>query len=755
MGVAPGERVGPYEIVAPLGAGGMGEVWRARDPRLGREVAIKVLPAAFATDTDRLRRFEQEARATGALNHPNVLAVYDVGTHDGAPYLVTELLEGETLRERLRAGAVPWRKAVEWARQITAGLAAAHDKNIVHRDLKPENLFVTTDGRVKILDFGLARTAAAGSGTDSTFTATEPGAVLGTAGYMAPEQVRGRAADARSDIFAFGTVLYELLAGKRAFDGESHVERGHAILTREPPPLDARSVPPAVERVVRRCLEKRLEERFQSARDLGYALEALSSVTPEPPPSAPAPTVRSIAVLPLANLSPDPEQEFFCDGLTEEIITALSQVRGLRVISRNSVMTLKGKQKTTREIGELLHVDHVLEGSVRRAGNDLRIVAQLIDATTDGHLWAERYAGTLDDVFAIQEQVARAITDALQVQLSPAERQRLGQHPASDPRVVECFQRARHARYAGTKEAFERGVRLLQQGLDAFGEQPLLCAGLVQAHFFALEFLLEPREAALASVVELVRRVEPRHVHAIQAKLERYSGNYVRAISHFEDAVAAEPGDVDSLLYLAWMYAYHAGKRAAGAAAADRLASIDPLTTEGHLAHMAVAWGDGDFAGALAVVDDVIRAEPDQTLFKSARVQILFHLGRTVDAITAADRVAAESPTAPHVVLHNAYRHAVRGERDALAGLISGELESALWNDGEAPEWFAGLFGLVGDRDRAFRWLERWIDRGAINYPLLAHGDPLLEPLRKELRFQRLLDRIKPEWEAFVPRFQP
>jgi eukaryotic-like serine/threonine-protein kinase len=279
MAIAPGERLGQYEIVAPLGSGGMGEVYRARDPRLGREVAVKVLPPAVREDAERLRRFEQEARAAGGLNHPNVLAVFDVGEHEGAPYLVTELLAGATVRERLAAGRVPPRKALEWAAQVARGLGAAHAKGIVHRDLKPENLFVTKDGRVKILDFGLAKALGGEvSATESTLAETEPGAVLGTAGYMAPEQVRGKPADARADIFAFGAVLYELLAGTRAFEGDSAVERGHAILTKDPPPLaeSGVAVPVAVERVIQRCLEKAPDDRFQSARDLGFALEALS-----------------------------------------------------------------------------------------------------------------------------------------------------------------------------------------------------------------------------------------------------------------------------------------------------------------------------------------------------------------------------------------------------------------------------------------------------------------------------------------------
>ncbi len=285
MSLTAGTKLGPYEILAPIGAGGMGEVYRAKDPRLGREVAIKVLPPTFSQDADRLHRFEQEARAAGMLNHPNITAVHDIGSADGAPYIVTELLEGETLRQRISAGAVPVRKAIDYAVQIAKGLAAAHEKGIVHRDLKPENLFLTKDGRAKILDFGLAKLKAekdSGSQTDlRTVSGTEPGVVLGTMGYMSPEQVRGKAADARSDIFAFGTILYEMLSGQRAFRGDSAADTITAILTKEPPDLSQtnKEIHPGLDRLVRHCLEKNPEERFQSARDIAFDLEALSTTS--------------------------------------------------------------------------------------------------------------------------------------------------------------------------------------------------------------------------------------------------------------------------------------------------------------------------------------------------------------------------------------------------------------------------------------------------------------------------------------------
>src|SRR5579862_3521071 len=289
MSLPPGTKLGPYEIIAPIGAGGMGEVFRAKDTRLGRDVAIKVLPETFAKDADRLRRFEQEARSVAALNHPNILAIHDIGEFNGAPYLVSELLEGHSLRVEMNNGALPTRRAVEYAAQIAQGLAAAHDKGIVHRDLKPENVFVTHDGRLKILDFGLAKLAKLHAATDDSATLTladaqqetTPGVVLGTVGYMSPEQVRGEPADARSDIFALGTILYEMLSGQRAFRRDTSAETMTAILKEDPPEISTTSKPisPAIERTVRRCLEKKPQQRFQSARDLAFDLEGLSGTT--------------------------------------------------------------------------------------------------------------------------------------------------------------------------------------------------------------------------------------------------------------------------------------------------------------------------------------------------------------------------------------------------------------------------------------------------------------------------------------------
>ena len=436
MRVESGSSLGPYQIVSLLGAGGMGEVYRARDPRLDRDVAVKTIAPNLAGDADALARFQREARAIAALSHPNILAIYDIGSHDGVWYLVTELLQGETLGRRLTRGRLPWKKAVEFAALVADGLAAAHAHGVVHRDLKPENIFVTADDRIKILDFGLAKQASADEGSADAVTRsspTEPGSILGTIGYMSPEQVQGLVPDARSDIFALGCVLHEMLSGRRLFQRSSTAETIAAIL-KDPAPASADSsagVPGELDRILMRCLEKDRARRFQSAQDLAFALGTLAT-GPVPVRAVAPPSRASVAVLPFLNLSADPDNEFFADGITEDVIAHLSKVRSIKVISRTSVMKFKKRDQSLREIGEQLGAATVLEGSVRRAGNRVRIVAQLIDRDSDEHLWAETYDRDLTDIFAIQTDVALQIASALRAELSVDERRRIRRQPTND-----------------------------------------------------------------------------------------------------------------------------------------------------------------------------------------------------------------------------------------------------------------------------------------------------------------------------------
>jgi serine/threonine protein kinase/TolB-like protein len=442
MPLSAGARLGPYEILAPLGAGGTGEVYKARDMRLGRDVAIKVLPAHLAADTERLTRFTREAKATAALSHTNILAVYDVGAHDGVPYLVEELLEGESLKDRLRGGAVPVRKAIGIAVQIAHGLAAAHEKHIVHRDLKPANVFLTTDGTVKILDFGLAkfleRTPLEDAETVSVGPsgATELGRVLGTMAYMAPEQARGGSVDARADLFAFGVVLYEMLAGERPFRGATATATVAAILTEDPPPLPGR-VPPALQRIVSQCLEKRPEDRFSSAHDLALALEAASSSSEPVPISvtgaevvSPArrrglwlvggllaivtvavvagalavwrpwsgsskPAVRAAERIPSILALPckvygAPEVAFLTDAVPGTISTLLAQVAGLDTKVPPSSFEVEKVKGDLARLAELYQVSSFIVTSITTSAGRFALNVQLVDATTRKVKWGQQ-----------------------------------------------------------------------------------------------------------------------------------------------------------------------------------------------------------------------------------------------------------------------------------------------------------------------------------------------------------------------------
>ncbi|MDQ2978086.1 MAG: serine/threonine-protein kinase, partial [Acidobacteriota bacterium] len=471
MPIEIGTRLGPYEILSPIGAGGMGEVYRARDTRLEREVAVKVLAHSLSKDLDALARFEREAKSVAALSHPGILGLFDVGRDKDISYAVTELLDGETLRERLAGGRLPVRTALDYARQISDALAAAHGRGIVHRDLKPENVIVTGEGRTKILDFGIARRLfEAGSPDEPTLAGpTRPGTLFGTPSYMAPEQLRGRPADARSDIFAAGVLLLEMLSGKHPFRRDSEAETMAAILNEDPTELadPARPLAPALVRLIARCLEKSPEKRFQSARDLALDLEALAA---EPGGITPAPRTSllpSIAVLPLRDMSPSTDQDYFCEGLAEELLNALTAIRGLRVASRTSSFQFKGSSTDIREIGERLRVSTVLEGSLRKSGERLRITVQLINVEDGYHLWSGRFDREREDIFAIQEEIATNVAAALRVVLSEREKSVLGRAPTEAFEAYEFYLRGRQFFFrmgrnntAFAREMFSRAIAL-------------------------------------------------------------------------------------------------------------------------------------------------------------------------------------------------------------------------------------------------------------------------------------------------------
>jgi serine/threonine-protein kinase len=448
MILTAGSKLGPYEILAPIGAGGMGEVYRAKDTRLGRTVAVKVL------NKENMQRFEREARAIAALNHPHICSLYDVGSD----YLVMEYVDGTAIK-----GPMPVEQAVRLAIQIAGALDEAHRNGILHRDLKPGNIMVTPSGATKLLDFGLAKLA---TGADSETASTIEGTVMGTPAYMSPEQAQGKPLDTRSDIFSFGAVLYEIISGNRPFEGTSTALVLSAVLRDEPKPLQTL---PQLERIVIRCLAKQPAQRFQKMTEVKSALEQVAAKPAEQQPS--------IAVLPFADMSPGKDNEWFSDGLAEEIINVLAQIPGLRVTARTSAFAFRGKEQDIRKIAETLGVRTILEGSVRRADNRIRVTAQLINADDGYHLWSQRYDREMEDVFAIQDEIAAAISKALQVKLSvdaAGPRQYKPNLPA-----YEAYLRARH--YFGwfTPESLARSKQYAEQAiaLDPGFAQPHIQIG--------------------------------------------------------------------------------------------------------------------------------------------------------------------------------------------------------------------------------------------------------------------------------------
>jgi len=763
MALKPGTQLGRYEITAPLGAGGMGEVYRAHDERLDRDVAIKVLPEAVAQNPDRLARFEREAKAIAKLSHPNILEIHDFGRASEVTYAVTELLEGETLRGQLEGGQLGWRRAIEIGAAIADALAAAHQASIVHRDLKPSNVFLISDGRVKILDFGLARTIEVpGAGDTQSPTVsryTDPGAVLGTVGYMSPEQVRGEPADHRSDIFSMGCVLYEMISGNRAFIHDTAVETMNAILKEEPAELSSMDtvLPPELESTIRRCLEKRPASRFQSASDLAFALRSILTAAERTTTEVGASRVvtekgkPSIAVLPFVNLSADPEQEYFCDGVTEEITADLSQLHGLRVISRSSAMRMKGVQNDIQTVSRELGVRYVLEGSVRKAGNRLRITAQLIDIPSDEHMWANKYDGTLDDVFDIQESVSRSIVDSLKLKLSPEEERRLGTFPIQDPRAHECYLRARYEMWMLTEDSLDRALKLIEQGLEIVGDNELLFAIKGWVHVQYVNMMMKPPDA-YARLLEESQHCAERSLalnpnsapaHGLMALFYQQSGNPGGAIRHYERALELFPNDPDALLVLGYLRAAGGFDLAGARELLEKAVEVDPFNPVAQSAPGWLHWFRGDFRAAIESFREALQDLEKKPLFLLWLAWVYAANGNLDEALRLVDQMMRDMPGHLMADLASFLKHAWLGEREHALAAVSGPLEQGVCWDDFYSLCMADGYALIGEHDRALHWLNHAIDYGIANVSFLSECDPFLKSLRTDERFEALMDKAR------------
>ncbi len=749
MTLAPGTRLGPYQIRETLGRGGMGVVYRARDARLDREVAIKLLSAEASGDSERRRRFEREGRAVAQLNHPNILTVYDVGEHEGALYLVTELLDGEILRRRLERGSVPWATALRWTCQVADGLSAAHERRIVHRDLKPENIWITRDERAKILDFGIAKVVQSGSGAAEGTLAepgaglTEAGAIVGTAGYMSPEQVRGLPVDGRSDLFSLGAVLYEMVTGEMAFRGPTAMDVMSAILHGEPPPLRLpRGCPAGLARLVERCLAKEPEGRLSSGRDLAVALQALleSPVEGEPAAAALAPR---LAVLPFADLSPGRDQGFLCEGIAEELIGALARLPGLKVAARSSAFRFQGGADL-RRVGAELGVDKILEGSVRRSGDRLRIGIQLVNVADGYQLWSERYDRDLEDIFALQDEIAVRVVAALSPQLAARATPRAKRYTEN----LEAYQLYLKGRYLWNKR-HEGGLR---EGLEAFeaaiDKDPLYApayGGLADSYaLLGSWFDVLPAAEAMPKAKAAARRALeidealPEAYAALGWVALHYDWDWEAAETDFRRSLELDAGRAATRHWYSFFLS--AMGRAEEAEREARAAwELDPLGLIINANLAQPLYYARRFEDALAEAGKLVRMEPAFPIAYQWLGMTLAALGRWDEAIREIEVYGAAYPDSTRSRAFVGYLQGRAGQREAALRCL-GELRAAPADRLRAIHLAFVHIGL-GDSDAAFAALEQAHAERSDQLPYLA-VDPVFDPLRGDPRFTALLERL-------------
>jgi serine/threonine-protein kinase len=720
-----GKKIGPYQVTARIGAGGMGEVYKARDTRLDRTVAVKVLAVDIAHDLQARERFEREARAVAALNHPHICAIYDIGSSDDVDFLVMEYVDGVMLRGPMADG-----EALRVALQIASALAAAHRQGILHRDIKPGNVMITASG-VKLLDFGLAKSMDAGA--DVTFT--RAGTVLGTVAYMSPEQAEGCPLDARSDIFSFGAVLYEMLSGNRAFGGTTTAQVLSAVLRDQPPPLWPSS---PLEPVVRKCLAKQASERFQSMEDVKNALESVAI--------APVKEAPSIAVLPFTSMSPDADNEYFSDGIAEEIINALTQLEGLRVAARTSSFSFKGKSINVGEIARLLNVRHLLQGSVRKAGSRVRVTAQLVDASNGFQLWSERYDRELADIFDVQDEIARAIVRRLKVSFDVGDSARLVKVTTTNMEAYQAYLKGRAMLYrrgpwiGPALESFQKAVALDPSYAQAW-------AGLADAYtVLCYSGHGRPEETMPAALDAATRALEidpgSAEAHnALACAALLWERDFKRAEREFLQALALNPKYIQArcwygLFFLQWTV----GRVDEGLAQVWQAFEADPLSAY-VTSVVSFALGTvGRVEEALVYAKAAVEQDP-QSFVGRWELAFAYHWNRQYDAALAVlEALWAESPN-NWVGMRIVPTYAKIG-RFEEARVIYEELSARRRVDYVPPFVLAACATGLGDHEAAIASCVAAVEGRDVLLGLFCWWVPDLELLRADPRFANIIEQF-------------
>jgi eukaryotic-like serine/threonine-protein kinase len=797
MPLDPGARLGPYEILSAIGAGGMGEVYRARDTRLERDVALKVLPATALADETARARLVREARLASKLNHPHICTIYDVGEADLHTFIAMELVEGESLSDRVARGALPIDEVVAYGQQMAGALAHAHAKGVVHRDFKSANVVVTSEGQVKVLDFGLAKRLAADGLADGTTLSrqslTEAGVVAGTLAYMAPEQLRGQPADARSDIWALGVVLYELVAGQRPFQGKTGFELSSAILTQPVPAVPA-SVPAPLAAVVDRCLAKEPGERYQRADDVRAALDAaVSGQTAAPLParrgargsdrrltaalagvlalvaisalsvafdvggvrsrlagggaSAPARIVR-LAVLPFANLSGDAEQEFLSDGVTTELIAELGRLHPgtLSVIARTSVMRYKKTDKAVDQIGRELGVDYVLEGSAQREAGRVRITAELIKVADQTQLWADRYEREMAGILALQSDVAQKVAGALALKLLPAEQARLANVRAVDPEAYEAYLKGSQYWIKMTPGDLDTAERYFRAALEKDPNYAAAYTGLAWVWAcrnqmgLALPAEAVPKmKAAAMKAVALDGSLAEAH-YALAGLWTWQDWNYPAADAEWKRALQLNPNYAEGVaMHSHYLMTVHRPDEAMREI--DRALKLDPFNVTIHSFYAIDLLLARRYEDAITQARATLKMQSDNGPASTALIQSLYMNKQYEQAVGAAATLYASAMVGwPEIADALKKAYAEVGFAGALRRIA--DLETAKYGTlpGVAND-AATNYLMAGDTARAFEWFEKAYEVRDPNLPYL-NCNPMFDPLRGDPRLQSLLRRI-------------
>ncbi len=766
----------------------MGEVYRAQDIRLDRNVAIKILSEHLANDSVALKQFQREAKAVAALSHPNILDIHEFETQDGVSFVVTELLEGETLRSRIEQSSIKWQEAIDIACEIADGLHAAHSKGVIHRDLKPENIFLTSDGRVKILDFGLARLKPVLTEQELTHAPTksvetENGLIKGTVPYMSPEQVRGINVDGRSDIFSFGCVLYEMLTGKRAFSGQTAADTISAILKENP--LDIAGLPAEIERILTHCLEKDRTRRFQSAHDVAFALRAISQ--PEKKGLLPhmaarrrnkllltsivivigliavlfagrglrktAPVtpkrIQSIAILPLANLSGDPQQEYFADGITEAFIHELAQIEGLRVISRTSVMQYKRDRKPLPQIGRELKVDALVEGSVLQSENRVEITANLLESQSERRLWGKRYERDLRDVIGLRKEIAREIVREIRVTLTPEEEKSLAKTQQINPEAYRYYLKGNfqmnnqvgEGNFRNAIVDYEKAIRIDPNYAPAWAG---LAASYTQLGSWnstvaAKEVYFKTKEASLRAL-ELDDTVAEAHIAMAMIK-RLFEWDWAGAEQEFKRGIELKPSSS-----YAWVeysnYLTSMGRYEESIEMAKQAVEKDPLSlityNELGWAYFVAGFPDQGFAE----LKKASELDPD---FPFTLAILSFGhsmMGNNKEAVQISQRLLAihASKDLSFWLGDLGTIYARAGHRTEAMKILN-ELNAAQ-KENDSPHQRAIIYLNLGDKDQALDLLEESYEKHEPHMVWLK-VHPYYHPIRSEPRFQQLLQRMK------------